>query len=53
MTAIQAGVMARNRTPAALAAQRPQPPRRFTQAELRERPTETRSKSPLSGTSCI
>ncbi|MDY6871280.1 MAG: hypothetical protein SV966_12460 [Actinomycetota bacterium] len=37
MTAIQAGVMARNRTPAALAAQRPQSPRRYTQAELRER----------------
>lgn len=37
MTAIQPGVMARNRTHAALAAQRGQPPRRYSQAELRER----------------
>ncbi|WP_235679489.1 hypothetical protein [Mycolicibacterium monacense] len=37
MTAIQAGVMARNRTPAALAAQRPQPPRTYTPSEHRER----------------
>lgn len=31
------GVMAKNRTPAALAAQRPQPRRRYLQAELRQR----------------
>lgn len=41
MTTMQPGVMARNRTPAALAAQRaamtPQPPRRYSQAELRQR----------------
>jgi hypothetical protein len=37
MTAIQPGVMARNRTHAALAAHRPQPPRRYSRAELRDR----------------
>lgn len=37
MTTMQPGVMAKNRTPAALAARRPQPPRRYSQAELRER----------------
>ncbi|KUH86306.1 hypothetical protein [Mycobacterium sp. IS-1556] len=37
MTGIQPGVMARNRTFAALAAQHPQPPRRYSQTELRHR----------------
>ncbi|BBZ08292.1 hypothetical protein MDOR_24610 [Mycolicibacterium doricum] len=37
MTAIRPGVAAKNRTHAALAAQHPQPPRRYSQAELRER----------------